>query len=109
MRWSACTRRCKNNKVLAEDLNENHNTITGTKLSSINKATVLEQDNTALIKRLYENKMKGDSTESSANSGDTCTWQDISEMVDSLSFVFTTSVTILGFATFLIVTKVASN
>ena len=106
--WSTCTRRCKSNKVLAEDLIENHNTKTGINHSPLNKMAILELENET-NERHYGNKMKGDSTECSADSSVICTWQDISEMVDYIALVFTTSVTILGFATFLIVTKVASN
>ena len=108
MRWSACTRRCKSNRVLAEDLNEDHNTNTGINHSPLNKMAILEFENET-NERHHGNKTRGDSTESSADRSDICTWQDISEMVDYISLIVTTSVTILGFITFLIVTKVASN
>ena len=106
--WSACKRRCKRNRVQTEELNENHNTISVTKLLPLHKLAMLAQESETNQQKLCGNTMIVDTTEISSEDDGTCTWQDISEMVDYVSFVVTTVVTTLGFVIFIIVTKVSA-
>ena len=54
----------------------------------------------------YGNNMKDDFIECSAYRD--ATWQDISGMVDYISLIVTAVVNMIGFVTFLIVTRVSS-
>ena len=109
MSWSACKQRCKRNRVQTVELNENHNSISGTKLLPLNKLAMLTQESETNPQKLCGNTMIAETTETSSGDDGTCTWQDISEMVDYVSFIVTTVVTTLGFVIFLIVTTVSAN
>ena len=108
-RWCSCTRRCKRNRVQTDNLNENHKDHASTeiKLTPLKKMSLVEQGNEKGI-HLHGYTMADVTTEMSDDTND-CTWQDISEMVDYVSLVITTTVMFLGFSVFLIAIKVAAN
>ena len=107
LRWSACKRRCnKRNKVQTEDVNENRNAAGGLKQLPLDNMEMAKQGNGA-NEQAYVHNVKGDLTEVFGDRD--VTWQDISGMVDYISLIVTTVVTMIGFVTFLIVTRVESN
>ena len=105
LRWPACKRQCTRNKVQTEDVNENHHATGCLKQLPLDNMEIVRQGNGA-NEQEYGQNIKGDLAEVSDDRN--VTWQDIGVMVDYISLILTTVVTMVGFVLFLIVTRVES-